>query len=533
MDVNGSDIIEWQTGINKAFGRMYFAIYSVDVLKGQYLEISTLDIFREHIPPMGDNSLLFNMVVRYYVSEGYKEGMTDFLNMDTLQERLSRQNAVSNEFFGTTQGWCRASLVVEKRDEKGCVTRFAYVTQEINEEIKTEQERITELKKAYEEVEMANQSKSEFLFQMSHDIRTPLNAIMGFGTLIEACADKQDKVREYASKIRSSGNFLLSLINEILDMTKAECGKTVLNVERFSMSELISELEIVIRSQTTQKNQSFSVEYERVSHDRFVGDKVRISRVLFNILGNAVKYTGDGGSITFSITEEEADGGDSAILKFCVRDNGIGMSSELQNRIFDEFSRGSDDVSDIPGIGLGLPIAKSFTEMMGGSITVLSEEGSGSEFTVIVPLTVDKMLEKRRGSIQDDGNILSGLKVLIVEDNILNMEIITEILEMAGVRCDMAYSGQEAIDKVAASREGAYDLIVMDVCMPKMDGYETTGRIRSMDRQDMKKIPIVALTANAFEEDMENSKKAGMNAHLAKPLNMPLFKRTVKELLNL
>lgn len=527
-----TEIIEWRTGINKAFGRMYFAIYSVDLRRGNYLEISTLDIFREHIPPTENIQLLFDMVVTHYVSDGYKDGMREFLNLDTLQERLSKQNAVSNEFFGTTQGWCRASLVVEKRDENGLVTRFAYVTQEINEEVKTEQERLAELKRAYAEVEMANQTKSDFLFQMSHDIRTPLNAIMGFDHLIDKCADDPEKVREYAAKIRVSGNLLLSLLNEILEMTKIEGGRSVLNVERFRMSELIRELEMVTHSQTAEKAQEFTVDSTALAHDRFVGDKARISRVLLNILGNAVKYTPTGGRISFTIREQQPEDG-HAELVFCVADTGIGMTPEFVSRVFEEFTREqTNDINLLPGAGLGLPIARSFTEMMGGTIAVESEPDRGSTFTVTIPLTIDTAKDAQRDGAQDDrDNILAGLHVLIVEDNDMNMEIITEILSMAGAQCDAAGSGEEAIAKVEQSPVGTYDLILMDICMPRMDGYETTRRIRCMNRPDTAKVPIVALTANAFEEDVQNSSRAGMDGHLAKPLDMTALRETVKRLL--
>lgn len=533
MDGYEKDIIERQIGVNRAFGRMYFAIYSIDLVCDRYLEIATLDIFREHIPPQEKNQHLFDMVVQYYVSDGYKDSMREFLDMDTLQERLREQNAVSNEFFGTTQGWCRASLVVEKRDEAGKVLRFAYVTQEINEEVKTEQERIAELKRSYEAVDMANQAKSDFLFRMSHDIRTPLNAIMGFDHLIARRADEPEKVREYAEKIQVSGNLLLSLLNEILDMTKIESGKAVLNTEQFCLGELIDELDMVIRSQTAQKEQQFIVDRQEDGHDRFVGDKVRLSRILFNILGNAVKYTDNGGKIIFSIQEEAADDEEQATLVFVIRDTGIGMTKELADRVFEKFTRGNaDEAAQESGAGLGLPIAKSFTELMGGAITLASEPGKGSAFTVRIPLVIDTTgVRETKKQTPAGKDVLSGLHVLIVEDNEMNMEIITEILEMAHVTCDAAPGGAEAVRRFRESPVGTYDLIIMDVCMPVMDGYETTRRIRSMERADAASVPIIALTANAFEEDVKNAKRAGMNAHLAKPLDMTLLREMVCRLL--
>lgn len=534
MNLNDNDIIEWKMGINKAFGRMYFAIYSIDLSSGLYLEISTLDIFKEHIPSIGEINFLFSSVLSYYVSDGYKEKMREFFDISTIQYRLNEQNAVSEEFFGTTQGWCRASFVVEKRDENGKVVRFAYVTQEINEEIKSEREKITELKEAYKKVDTANKSKSDFLFQMSNDIRTPLNAIIGFEQLIENYADNPDKVLEYASKIKVSSNMLLSLLNKILDMTKIEKGMTVLKNESFKMSDLIYELEIVIKSYTLNKRQSFFVDKSTLVHDNFIGDKACINRVLVNILGNATKYTNEGGIISFVINEEYNENDDKTNVVFTIRDNGIGVSPDLKDHIFEKFVRGENEItSKNLGVGLGLSISKSLIDMMGGSITFTSMENYGTNFVVKIPLKLDNKVEDTSNNINNlEFSILSNLHVLVVEDNDMNMDITTCMLEMAGVLCDKAYSGFEAIEKISMSSENAYDFILMDICMPKMDGYQTTQKIRNMDRLDVKSIPIIALTANSFEEDIKKSISSGMNAHIAKPLNISLLCKTIEPLLN-
>jgi len=533
MEQYDKEMLKKQREINLAFGRIYFAIYSIDISSDEYLEIATLDIFREHIPPKGKNQLLFDMVVKYYVTDGYKDGMSAFLDMSTLQERLSVQNAVSKEFLGTTQGWCRASFVVEKRDADGKVLSFAYVTQEINEEVKHEQSRSAELKRAYEAADLASSAKSNFLFQMSHDIRTPLNAIMGFEYLIENFAEDSARVREYAEKIKISANLLLSLLNDILDMTKIESGKAVINLAPFSLDELIDELEEISGIQAKENSESFAVERNYAAGSRFVGDRTRISRVLLNVLGNAIKYTEADGKIVFSIREETRDSGGQNLI-FSVRDSGIGIADDFKALVYDKFTRGREAaVSRVAGTGLGLTIAKNYTELLGGEISVESEQGKGSEFTVMIPVqreTSSLDTTEEETEIKEK-EVFEGLNVLVVEDNDLNMEIITGLLEMAGARCDTARNGREALEKMEKSERDAYDLIAMDVCMPEMNGYEATKRIRALKRPDAKKIPIVALTANAFKEDVEEARNAGMDAHLAKPLNMTRFRRVVKGLL--
>lgn len=525
------------TEINQAFGRMYFAIYSVDLQSGQYLEIYTLDVFRKHIPLKGSNALLFDMVTEHYVSAPYQAAVRAFFDLGTVCGRLANQNAISCEFLGTTQGWCRASFIVESRAADGKVQRFVYVTQEINREKKEAIERIEKLNLAYEAANRANLAKSEFLSQMSHDIRTPLNAIMGFDTLIAKDPADTQKVRDYADKIMVSGKLLLSLLNEVLDMSKIENSETTLNPVPFRLSGLLAELEMVISTEAAAKGQSFKAEQTHLEHDYLFGDVARIRRVLFNILNNAVKYTGAGGSVRLCVSEQSLGKPDTALFVFTVRDNGIGIAPEYIDKIFEKFSRGDEsNVSLIPGTGLGLSIAKSFTDLMGGTISVNSAAGSGSEFIISLPLQIAaapqesaapaKAAQKSAGK-----DILKGLHVLIAEDNAFNMEIVTELLACVGVSCDTAENGLQAVERFAASPLGCYGLIIMDVRMPVMDGCEAARQIRALPRGDAGRVPIIALTANAFAEDIEKAKLSGMNAHLAKPLDMDEFSRTVSMLL--
>lgn len=517
--------------INKAFGRMYFAIYSVDLISGKYLEVSTLDIFREHIPFVEDNQLLFDMVVKYYVSDGYKDSMRRFLNMETLQERLSEQNAVSNEFFGTTQGWCRAHLVAEKRDEDGKVERFIYVTQEINEEVKSEQERIAELKRAYSHVDAANQAKTDFLFRMSHDVRTPLNVIMGFNDILMNQPDLTDKAYDCAKKIRASGDLLVSLLDGILDIAKFESGSGSLTQSLFSMRKLVSDLEVVMSSYAESKEQSFEVKIGELPHSLYIGDKSFINRVLFNMLNNAVKFTDIGGAVSLEISGSPSKTGERFDdIVFRIKDNGIGIPYEDQEHIFDMPHMKTGDIVGQSPKGLNLPLAKKYAVKANGDLTLKSEPGRGSEFVLTLPLKYGKS-DVGADDTEEKKDILSGLHILIVEDNELNMEIVTELLEMSGAVCEQASSGAEAVEDVEKLCGDMYDLILMDVRMPGMDGYEATRRIRAMEDERKSHVPIAALSANSFEEDIENSRIAGMDAHLSKPLDMRLLRETVKELL--
>lgn len=523
-----NNMLERQTGINKAFGKMNFAIYSADIKNKTYLEVSTLDIFKENIPSEGNLKILFEMVVKYYVSDGYKDIMRSFLDMNTIEKRLESQNFVSCEFLGTTQGWCRANLIVEKRDKSGKISRLLYVTQEINAEVKNEQRRIEELKNAYREAAKASKAKTDFLFRMSHDIRTPLNAIIGLNELIaEYGADSED-ILKCTRKIRESGNLLLALLNDILDMTKLEKENAVLDEDIFSVNEMADEISSVIRFNCEEKGQIYNLDIQNTEYDTLIGDKSRISRVLFNILCNASVYTAPGGEVNFSIREEEVKNSDKVNLICEIRDNGIGIENDLKDKIFERFQRGENNaVQSNPGTGLGLSVAKNFTDMMNGEIDVISSPGMGSTFIVKFPLKKSEGVK----TASDNADVsFDGLRALIVDDNSLNLEIVKELLTVSGIICDTALSGKEAIEKINSSPEGQYSFIIMDIFMPQMDGYETTRFIRSMKRNDTGNIPIIALTANTFADDMEKSIKAGMNAHLAKPLDMKLLLKTINEL---
>lgn len=384
----------------------------------------------------------------------------------------------------------------------------------------------------------ANEAKSNFLSNISHDIRTPMNTIVGLAVLLEREVDKNDKVREYTDKLGVASRHMLGLINDVLDMSKIESGKTILNMERFRLSVLLEELSVVIQPQAKAKKQKFTIIDEDLRPDCLVGDKMHISQILSNLLSNAVKYTQEDGRIVLTVTQLSLDERGYVRLRFEVEDNGMGMSADFLENIFEPFIReNTSTVSGIQGTGLGMAITKSLVELMGGTITVKSTVGEGSIFTVELELrTAKKEIEVQARDVgvreSKEKNIsIEGLNFLLAEDNAINAEIMTELLAMEGARCDRAVNGRRVVEMFEAASNGTYDVILMDIQMPEMDGYAAAWAIRNSNHPEGASIPIIAMTANAFAEDVQKALEAGMNEHVAKPVNMNLLCATVVRLL--
>ena len=394
----------------------------------------------------------------------------------------------------------------------------------------------TALKDAMESALAANEAKSVFLSNMSHDIRTPMNAILGFTELIRRDAENGEKVLEYTDKISASGQHLLGLINDILDMSKIENGKVVLNIQKFDLPQFIEELDTMMRPQAEKKNQNFEISCN-LKEEHLFGDKLRINQILINILSNAIKYTPDGGKISMDISELPKINSNFARLKFTVSDNGIGMSEEYRENLFKPFTREiSSTVNAIQGTGLGMAITKNLVDLMGGTISVKSKQGVGSTFTVELELRVDDSnkdsAESLPKKIDETHSALEGKRFLAAEDNSLNSEILVELLDIHSSTCEVAENGRLALEMFEKSPKGYYDGILMDIQMPVMNGYEAAKAIRALSRPDAKTIPIIAMTANAFSEDINNSLDAGMNAHIAKPVDMDKLESVFREILN-
>ncbi len=393
------------------------------------------------------------------------------------------------------------------------------------------------LRDAYAMAKQANNAKTDFLSRMSHDIRTPMNAIIGMTAIAEANLGDNAKIEDCLKKIGTSGEYLLSLINEVLDMSKIESGKFVLTEEHINIKSIIEGIVEIVKPSVKAKEHELKVNIGELPHENVIGDGVRIQQALVNILSNAIKYTPPGGHIEFSVCEKPVNQTKVGCYEFIIKDNGIGMSEEFLKKIYDPFERASDvRVNKEHGTGLGMAITKNIVEMMDGSIQVQSELMKGSTFKVTIVLKLDKEKSDENNAIHTKNlNELKGgfegNRVLLVDDNELNREIACEILEMAGLTVDTAEDGKEAVKKFEASGEGYYKMIFMDIQMPIMNGYEATEAIRALSKSDAKTVPIIAMTANAFAEDVQDAKNSGMNEHIAKPLDLNRLIQTLDKYL--
>ncbi len=377
----------------------------------------------------------------------------------------------------------------------------------------------------------ANLAKREFLFNMSHDIRTPMNAIIGFTALAQTHIDDRGQVEDYLKKISVSSQHLLSLINDVLDMSRIESGKVTLEAKPVHLPELVHELRDIIQAIVSKKDLSLTLDTVGVENEDIIADPLRLEQILINVLANAVKFTPDGGQISLWIVQKDTAPAGYADFEFHIKDNGIGMSEEFQKHIFEQFARErTSTVSKIQGTGLGMAITKSLVDMMGGGITVKSGQGQGSEFTISLRFPIG---EAKTGQTPPaaKASAFTGKKLLVVEDNELNLEIASTLLKEAGFEVDTAENGKIAVEKVEAASADRYDLILMDIQMPEMDGYEATRRIRALPDAKKAALPIVAMTANAFEDDRKNALHAGMNGHIAKPLDIQKLFQVLSELL--
>ena len=402
----------------------------------------------------------------------------------------------------------------------------------VNQKLKKAKNVATE---ALQTAEHANKAKTDFLSNMSHDIRTPMNAIIGITSLIRHDAGNKAKVIEYADKIDISSQHLLGIINDVLDMSKIEAGKTVFKYSDFSILDFVQELDTIFHSQIYEKKQTLTIIKENIRHEWVNGDQVHLMQIFSNLLSNAVKYTQEGGEIQFFVEECETKSSVYAKYRFLVSDNGMGMSADFKETIFDPFTRAESSVTNkIQGTGLGMAITRNLVEAMGGTIDVDSELGQGSCFEVLIDL---KIAEDRTAALaaqeetdEQDGNILQGMRFLCAEDNELNAEILTELLKIEGAKCTICENGEEILKAFEQSAPGDYDMILMDVQMPVMNGYEATRAIRRSSHELAKTIPIIAMTANAFSEDIQHSLAAGMNAHVSKPVEMKVLEKTIRSI---
>ena len=419
----------------------------------------------------------------------------------------------------------------EKRNNE-IQTQAMKEMEESNKKLKKAKNITTE---ALQTAENANKAKTDFLSNMSHDIRTPMNAIIGMTSLIRHDAGNKAKVIEYADKIDISSQHLLGIINDVLDMSKIEAGKTVFKYTDFSILDFITELNTIFHSQIDEKNQTLTIIKENIRHEWVNGDQVHLMQIFSNLVSNAVKYTQEGGKIQFLVEECETKSSVYAKYRFLVSDNGMGMSADFKDTIFDAFTRAESSMTNkIQGTGLGMAITKNLVEAMGGTIDVESELGQGSCFEVLIDLRIaeDRFVSSAEQAEKDEpaGNVLKGMRFLCAEDNELNAEILMELLKIEGAECTICENGKRVLEAFEQSAPGDYDMILMDVQMPVMNGYEATKAIRRSSHELAKTIPIIAMTANAFSEDIQHSLAAGMNAHVSKPIEMKVLEKTIRSI---
>ena len=388
-----------------------------------------------------------------------------------------------------------------------------------------------ELLIAAKKAEAANEAKTEFLQRMSHDIRTPINGICGLVNVADHYADNVEKQTEYRTKVKEASTLLLELVNDVLDMSKLESGEIVLEEIPFNLSSISREVFIVIEQMAAEQNIRIMWEKKEITHRDFIGSPGYVKRVMMNILSNAVKYNRENGQIYISCMEIPSEQPEMTTMEFVCRDTGIGMTEEFQKCVFEPFAQEhTGSRTKFAGTGLGMPIAKNLVEKMGGTITFESKEGVGTTFVIRVPFKINVYADKREEQKDVSEKSIKGLHILLAEDNELNMEIAEFMLQNEGADVTKAWNGQEAVEVFKKSEPGEFDVILMDIMMPVMNGYEATKMIRSLDREDAKAIPIIAMTANAFTEDRLRAKEAGMNEHIAKPVDVRLLVKVICKL---
>ena len=467
-----------------------------------------------------------DLLVQKHVAPAYRQSFRAFTDLSSVERRLTGVSSLSCPFEDLSDRWISAVLIPQEYDDGGGIQSVLLLLRDMSVEKRRELDYQQQLRQAAQQAERANLAKTDFLRRMSHDVRTPINGIRGMVAISRHYAGDEAKQEECRENILSASGFLLDLVNDVLDMNKLESGSIQLEERPFSLSEVIDSVLSIVQVRAGERGVVLSRDTRDIVHDRLIGSPLHLRQVLLNVSSNAVKYNRAGGSIVFSCRElppaDPAAQG-PVTFTFTCADTGVGMSPEFQKRAFEPFAQEDTTVrSTYSGTGLGLPIAKELVEHMGGTISFVSRQGEGTTFTIVLSLLPDP-----DGAVQavpaeaEELPSIAGTRVLMAEDNDMNREITRFLLENQGALVAAVTDGQQAVDAFARSAPGSFDVVLMDVMMPVMDGLEATRRIRSMDRPDAKTVPIFALTANAFADDQVLSRQAGMNEHIPKPLDGP------------
>ena len=521
----------------------YTSMFYVDATTEEF-ETRFLNKYTEN-----DHSTLFENITNYseavklyvdkFVIKEDRDNVLANANIENIRNRLKDKKRFTITFLSDISGSPRyyemKFVKVDPDDEPA--TSFVVGVADHDDFIRREKQRELELSQAKLEAEAASEAKTAFLFNMSHDIRTPMNAIIGFANIAEKHIDSKEKVIDSISKLKIASDHLLSLINEVLDMARIESGKAVLEEEPVNIVERVDNIRNIISQSAKDKKIDFTLTVNQLHNENVYIDVLHLNQILINIIGNAIKYTAEGGNVSLTLDQIDCAEEGYAAYKFSVQDNGMGMTPEYVEHIFEAFTREKNStVSGIQGTGLGMAITKRLTEMLGGEIKVTSELGKGTlvvtQFKFKIKESIVDQLQNRSNKDATDPSILDGKRILLVEDNEMNREIAKDILEDYGMIVDEAFDGVMAVDTLKEKGPVYYDMVFMDVQMPRMDGYEATRTIRKLPDERFKDLLIIAMTANAFEEDKRAALDATMNAHLAKPLNIRDLLTTIVDFLN-
>ena len=509
--------------IISAISKIYVSIFRIDLERDFYEEVSSENEIHRLTGNSGEASSKMLEICERFVATEYRERIRRFFDLSTLSERLKEDETVAMEYLAKDGNWHMARFVVKQRDFSGKTVSVLYVTRIISDSKRREQNWIA----IAEEASRANAAKTDFLSRMAHDIRTPLNAMLGFTRIAKENLEQQERVEDAFAKIEASGKYLQQLADDVLDLAQIENGQIRNEPQETNLLKLYDECMDIIQNTKGRKNLELSGKKHDIFREYVWIDALRLKQIYVNLLSNAVKYTPDGGKVTFEMYEEPSE--KEGMVKFIsvIEDTGIGMTTAYMKDMYHKFTRAVDTrVNQVRGSGLGLSIVKQLMDLMDGKISVKSVPEKGTRFQLEFEVACPERLTKE-GSGQSNGEhrckieaACVGLHLLFAEDNDLNYEVAEELLAMKQISCERAEDGRVCVEKFAGSEEGTYDAILMDIQMPVMNGVEAASMIRGMERPDAKAIPIIAMTANACSEDVKKSMDAGMNEHLAKPMNL-------------
>lgn len=495
-------------------------LVNLETGKAEWIKIPD-DIKKRLINYQRADEILKN-ISQEYVSDLHREEYLQFTNIDTVRERLEQEGILDYTYQDKEEEWVNVLIVPQKRDKENHVAAVLYLIRNVTEEMKKEKEYQKKLK-------VAGDAKTNFLRRMSHDIRTPINGIRGIIEIADHNPDDLKLQKEYRDKIKTATGFLLDLVNSILDMSKLESGEIKLEHKPFNLHKLLQRNNEITIMQCKDCGINYHVKMNKNTHLDLIGSPLHLQQVLMNLASNAVKYNKKDGEI-FVGAREVSCTEDTVEYEFLCQDTGIGMSEEFQKHLFEPFTQENTDArTKYAGTGLGMAITKELVDLQGGRIEVESKIGEGTKFLVYLTFEIDHSPKKEIEVEEKKEYSIAGLKILLVEDNDLNMEVAQYLLEEKGAVITKAWNGQEAIELFSVSDVGEYDVILMDIMMPVMGGWEATRQIRKLQREDAAAIPIIAMSANAFQDDIEHSKKAGMNGHVIKPLDMKELIKTIGE----